>query len=272
MLIKKALVTCTLLVTMTQAHAHRQWLLPSSTQIDAKEAWVTIDGAVSENLFDFDTNALDLDNLQIVAPDGSLLSPSNSVTTKFRSSADIKLAQKGTYKISNVSQNVMASYTLNGESKRWRGTEENMTQIPSEAKDINVSRTFTRLETYVTVDKATDSVLSMTGQGLELLPLNHPNELFSKESTRFKVLLEGKPLVNHMVSIIAGGVRYRGILGEIAAVSDKNGVIEVTWLNAGMYYLKTTYPQAGEMLADGKRPAMPAKRYNYALTAEVLAQ
>ncbi|HQV80866.1 MAG TPA: DUF4198 domain-containing protein [Agitococcus sp.] len=273
MLIKKTVVACALLVAVTQVHAHRQWLLPSSTQIDAKEAWVTIDGAVSENLFDFDTNALALDNLQIVAPDGSLLSPSNSVTTKFRSSADIKLAQKGTYKISQSSQNIMATYTLNGESKRWRGTEENMTQIPSAAKDINVSRTFTRLETYVTVDKATNSVLSMTtGQGLELLPLNHPNELFSKESTRFKVLLDGKPLVNHMVSIIAGGVRYRGILGEITAVSDKNGVIEVTWLNAGMYYLKITYPQADEMLVDGKRPAMPTKRYNYALTAEVLAQ
>lgn len=273
MLIKKALLTCTLLVTMTQAHAHRQWLLPSSTQIDAKEAWVTIDGAVSENLFDFDTNALDLDNLQIVAPDGSLLTPSNRVTTKFRSSADIRLVQKGTYKISNTSHNVMATYVLNGESKRWRGTEDKMAQeIPTEATDINVSRSFSRLETYVTVNKITDSVLSMTGQGLELLPLNHPNELFSQEKTHFKVLLDGKPLINKLVSIIAGGVRYRGILGEITAVSDKNGVIEVKWPNAGMYYLKIAYPQADEMLADDKRPDMPPKRYSYALTLEVLPQ
>ncbi|MBK7301532.1 MAG: hypothetical protein IPI79_15310 [Moraxellaceae bacterium] len=48
-------------------------VLAFSTQIDAKEAWVTIDGAVSENLFDFDSNALALESLQIIAPDGSTI-------------------------------------------------------------------------------------------------------------------------------------------------------------------------------------------------------
>ena len=55
---------------------------------------------------------------------------------------DSKLSQKGTYRISQASQNVMASYSLNGEQKRWRGTEEKMAkELPVDTKDIKVSRT-----------------------------------------------------------------------------------------------------------------------------------
>lgn len=269
-MLKKTILALSLFMLLPQAHAHRQWLLPSSTQIDAKEGWVTIDGAVSENLFDFDTNALALDNLHIIAPDGSQLVAETVVKSKFRSSADIKLPQKGTYKISQTSLNVMATYSSNGEEKRWRGTEEKMAQeMPADATDINVSKTHNRLETYVSYGASTNSVLKVIGQGLELLPLSHPNQLFVQETTRFKVLLDGQPVTNTKVSVIAGGVRYRGVLNEITAMSDKEGVISVKWPFAGMYWLKIAYPQLEEM-PDGKRPPMPPKRYSYAATLEVL--
>lgn len=267
---KKTIIALSLLLLLPQAHAHRQWLLPSNTQVDGKEGWVTIDGAVSENVFDFDTNALVLDNLQIIAPDGSEIKPELVTKTKHRGSADIKLPQKGTYKISHTSQNVMASYTLNGEQKRWRGTEDKMAkEIPAEATEVKVSRTYNRLETYVSYDSSTDSVIKAAGTGLELLPLSHPTELFAQETSRFKVLLDGQPVANTKVSVIAGGVRYRGVLNEITAVSDKEGVISVKWPFAGMYWLKVAYPQLEEM-PDGKRPPMPEKRYSYAATLEVL--
>ncbi|PTQ89355.1 DUF4198 domain-containing protein [Agitococcus lubricus] len=269
-MLKKTILSLSLLMLMPSAQAHRQWLLPSSTQIDAKEAWVTIDGAVSENVFDFDTNALSLDNLDVIAPDGSQIKAEAAIKTKFRSSVDIKLPQKGTYKISQNAQSVMATYRLNGEEKRWRGTEEKMAQeIPADATDIKVSRTYSRLETYVTNDTANDTVLKATGTGLELVPLTNPTELFAQETTRFKVLLEGKPVPDSKVSVIAGGVRYRGVLNEITAVSDKDGIISIKWPFAGMYWLKAAYPQLPDMV-DGKRPPMPEKRYSYAATVEVL--
>ncbi len=272
-IIQKTVLAMSLLVVLPQAQAHRQWLLPSSTQIDTKEPWVTIDGAVSEQLFDLDTNALLLDNLLITAPDGSAVMPETSHKGKFRSSVDIKLSQKGTYRISQASQNVMASYSLNGEQKRWRGTEEKMAkELPVDAKDIKVSRTFARLETFVSAGKPSPNVLTPIGQGLELVSVNHPNELFAKETAKFTVLLDGKPLANTAVSIIAGGVRYRGILGEIKAQSDANGVVQVTWPYAGMYWLNVNYPKAAEMQADGTRAPMPEKRYTYAATLEVLPQ
>lgn len=266
---KQTIVALSLFALLPQAHAHRQWLLPSETNVDAKEAWVTIDGAVSENLFDFDTNAIALDNLEVLTPDGSQVKPDLVVKTKFRGTADIKLTQKGTYKITQNAINVMASYQLNGEEKRWRGTEEKLTQeIPAEATELKVSRSYNRLETYVTNDKATNTVLKAAGTGLELLPLSNPTELFAKETTRFKVLLDGQAVPNSKVAIIAGGVRYRGVLNEVTAVSDKDGIISVKWPFAAMYWLKASYPQLPEMV-DGKRPPMPEKRYSYAATVEV---
>ena len=107
----------------------------------------------------------------------------------------------------------MATYRLNGEEKRWRGAEEKMAQeIPAEATDLKISRTYNRLETYVTADQPTDTVLKAVNQGLELLPLSHPNNLYAQETTRFKVLLDGKPVADSKISVISGGVRYRGVL------------------------------------------------------------
>lgn len=271
--IKKVVLAVLLLAVLPSAQAHRQWLLPSSTQIEAKEAWVTIDAATSENLFDFDSNALALDGLQIIAPDGSTIAPESTSKGKFRSSADIKLSQKGTYKIRLESQNVMANYTLNGEQKRWRGTEDKMaTEIPAEAKDLKVSRTFNRLDTFVTSGKPSASVLKPVGQGLELVAVSHPNELFAKEKSTFNVLFDGKPLANAVVTIAAGGVRYRGVLNEITATTNAQGEFNVTWPFAEMYWLKLSYPAAPTMKVEGAPAEMLEKRYSYAATLEVLPQ
>lgn len=255
------------------AQAHRQWLLPSDTQVDAKEAWVTIDGAVSENLFDLDSNALALDGLKVIDPSGAAVEPQNLSKSKMRSSFDLRLQQLGTYKISVVSQNVMANYTLNGEQKRWRGTEEKMAQeVPADAKDLKVSRTYGRLETFVSSGKPSDKVLEASGQGLEIVPLSNPTEQFASESSSFRVLLDGKPLADQVVSVIPGGVRYRGVLNEQAVTTNAKGEFSVKWPFAGMYWLNASYPKREEMSADGKRPDAPAKRYTYAATLEVLPQ
>lgn len=253
------------------AQAHRQWLLPSATQVDAKEAWVTIDGAVSENLFEADSTALALDGLTVIDPTGAPVEPQNRSKGKMRSSFDLRLLQPGTYKISVVSQNVMASYTLNGEQKRWRGAEDKMAQdIPAAARDVKVSRTYGRLETFVSSGKSSDTVLTASGQGLEIVPLGNPTEQFAGDSNRFRVVLDGKPLAGQVVSLIPGGVRYRGVLNEQTVMTNGEGEFVVQWPFAGMYWLNTSYPKRDDVNAEGKALETPAKRYTYAATLEVL--
>ena len=52
------------------SNAHKAWLLPSVT-VSTVDQWVTIDAAVSNNLFYFDHNPLRMESLAITAPDGS---------------------------------------------------------------------------------------------------------------------------------------------------------------------------------------------------------
>ncbi len=64
------------------SHAHKTWLLPSAT-VSTVDQWVTIDAAVSNDLFYFNHVPLRLDSLMITAPDGSKIAPENSHTGKY---------------------------------------------------------------------------------------------------------------------------------------------------------------------------------------------
>lgn len=259
-----------LLALSASAQAHRPWLLPSASEVDGKEPWVTVDAAVSENLFDADTVAIKLDNLAITGPDGQPVKPEAVFHGKLRASAEVKLSQPGTYKFSLQNTSAMASYTVNGESKRWRGAASELDKaLPAQAEGVQVSRTVQRLETYVSANANTDKTLAASGAGLELLPLSHPGDLRVGERARFRVLLNGQPLANQEVAIVPGGVRQRGVLKDFAATSDAKGEFSVNWPLAQMYWLQASYPPRAPAPAAGQpRPPMPAERFVTAITVE----
>ena len=59
------------------AQAHSVWMKPSSTVL-SKADWVTVDAAVSNDMFFFNHRPLGLDKLVITAPDGSTVEPKNA--------------------------------------------------------------------------------------------------------------------------------------------------------------------------------------------------
>ncbi|MFT4251420.1 MAG: DUF4198 domain-containing protein, partial [Caulobacter sp.] len=50
------------------AHAHRGWLVPSATVLSGDGAWVTVDAAVSNELFYPDHRPMRLDAVVITTP------------------------------------------------------------------------------------------------------------------------------------------------------------------------------------------------------------
>jgi uncharacterized GH25 family protein len=200
------------------------------------------------------------------------VTPQNLLTGHLRSSFDVQLAKPGTYKAAIVQQNVMASYMLNGEMKRWRGTEETFAkEIPAGATDVKATRMASRLETFFSANALSDGVFKPTGSGLEFVPVTNPTDLRSGEKATWRFLIDGKPAANQAFSLIPGGVRYRGVLGEIRMSTDAKGEITFTLPAGGQYMLSSSWPTAAPA-ADGERPAMPARRLSYAATLEVLAQ
>ena len=53
------------------ASAHKAWLQPSQTVLAGNNPWITVDAAVSNDLFYFNHVPLRLDNVAVIAPDGS---------------------------------------------------------------------------------------------------------------------------------------------------------------------------------------------------------
>ena len=244
-------VVAALAAAALPAQAHRPWLLPSAAVVDGPQTVVTIDAAISEDLFEFDSFPLALDALQVTAPDGSALATQSRAEARRRISFDVDLVQKGTYRIAGVTDTAMATYKdkAGGEAKRWRGPAAALAQsVPADAQELQVNYMLSRAETFVTRDAPGPVAPALAGKGLELQPLTNPTDLSVGDTSRFRLLLDGKPYANADVTVIRGGNRYRYKIGELALHTDAKGEFAVTWPEAGRYWLGANH---------GGRPAGP---------------
>lgn len=253
------------------ASAHRQWMMPSSTVLSGDDVWVAVDAAVSNDLFYFEHQPLRLDAVKAWAPDGTEVTIENKATGRYRSTFDVHLTQKGTYRIASVADMLMGSYDLNGKTERLpRGTTTaNLAErVPAGATNVRTAEANNRNEIFVTVGEPTTTLFKPTGKGIELVPVTHPNDLIAGEAATFQFLLDGKPAADLPVTVIPGGIRYRDQLGEMHLKTGADGKVEISWAEPGMYWLNVTTPQAG-----GEEGAPPpiARRASYVTTLEVLA-
>lgn len=230
------------------AHAHRMWVLPYETTIAGDSAWVTFDIAVSNDIFQIDHNGPRVEKIDVLTPDGKTEEPKNILAGQLRTSFDVNLTQQGTYKVAIASSNLMARWeTDDGKRASWpeRGAKANPEDfakaVPANAKNLEVSQNSRRVETYVTLGAPSKQVLKPTNQGLELLPVTHPNDLRIDEPTEFKFLIDGKPAIGAKVTIIAGGTRYRSSPQEAELETDKNGSVRIKWQSAGLYWIGASY-------------------------------
>ena len=233
------------------ANAHRAWMLPSATVVSGASTWVSIDAAVSNELFYADHNPMKLDGVVVYAPDGSVEKPQNALTAKYRSTFDVQLSKPGTYKIASVSSSVTASWTQDGQVKRFRGSADDFArQVPAGAADLKTIRGTSRNETFVTRDALTTTVLEPTGKGLELVPVTHPNDLVASEAATFKFLLDGKPAADLEVAFAPGNSRYRATPGDFKVKTGADGSFKVTFPEAGLYWMNATV-RSGEVARGG---------------------
>ena len=246
------------------AHAHNVWLLPSATVL-SKADWITVDAAVSNDLFFFNHNPLRLDNLAVTAPDGTAVNAENKHTGKFRSVFDLQLKQAGTYRLAVTNGGLFANWKdkATGQAKRWRGTPDKLSEIPADAVDLNVVQSLGRVETYVTVGKP--SALKPTGQGLEFVPVTHPNDLVKGEKATFAFTVDGQPVPGMEVVLVNGGTRWRDKLDEIKATTDAKGQFSVTWPSTGVYWIDADHKDAKTSVPQAKE-----RRLSYVGTVEVL--
>ena len=264
------------------ADAHRAWMLPSSTVLSGDAPWVTVDAAAGNGIFYFDHFPMMLEGvgtppansnrqpapLTITAPDGSEVAPQNGHLGRLRSSFDLQLEQKGTYKIAIAnSGRVMGMYELNGERERVMGSLDDIVkQIPADAERVNIIRSDSRMELFVTSGNPTEDVLNPSGQGLELQPVTHPNDLYADEAAEFVFLLDGQPAPGLEITLIPAGSRYRDSEQSRELTTDADGKVSIEWGQAGLFWLEAEYKQV-----EGLEAPVTQRRASYSTTLEVLA-
>lgn len=264
----------------TPAMAHRQWLLPSTTTLAGTSEYVTVDAAVSNDLFYADHVAIDPAQVKVRAPDGSAGKIENAAKGQYRGTFDVKIDKPGTWVIGMERSGVGGTFKVGEETWRvgtMRGRNGGMggpgmagapqaasapaggpvapgrapmksvatvAEIPTNATDVKLTETLGKIVTFVTADAPTRTAFAPTGKGLEFDPITHPSELVSDEEAQFRFLVDGKPAAGVKVNVVPGGKKYRSAEEAQELTTGADGVLKVKWPVAGMYWISANVTDA----------------------------
>ncbi|EDY85047.1 hypothetical protein VDG1235_4681 [Verrucomicrobiia bacterium DG1235] len=263
--LKKIALATTLAAIATSALAHRQWILPSTSILSGEDQWISVEAAISNNLYFPNHHAIALDNITVLGPSGQALEKHSAAQGKIRSTFELQLEANGSYRIFSGRSGMFASWEEDGERKRKRGTAEEFAAMDLASMDkLQLRENASRVETIVT--SGAPSEIAVSGKGLEFEFKTHPNDLFTGESASFRVLLNGKPTAGVEVTVVQGNDRFRNEAGDLTFVSGEDGLVEIEWPQAGRYWIN-----ASANIAGADFHGIPLKRSaSYTLTVEVL--
>ena len=194
-----------------------------------------------------------------------LVKMKNVAKGELRSMFDFKPEKTGTYRVTMLMTGVMGGYKdANGQPKRLRGSvEEVLKQIPADAKEVRVTENLRRMETFVSLGKP--SALALTGKGLELKPVTHPNDLVASEEATFEFHLDGKPAADLELELVADGIRYRDGVDAMKLKTDAKGQVKIKFPRAGLFWLNADATDKKTSIAKATE-----RRLGYIATLEVL--
>ena len=199
----RLLAAAALLSIPAALSAHRMWLLPSATVFSGTDGWVTVDAAVSNDLFFFDHQPLRLDGVKVWQPDGSEGKLQNGATGRYRSMFDVKLDKPGTWKIGT--QMSARHGQLQGRWRREAPRRSSRSAAAGRARPADRRRhprQRDRREDHRGVGpqrdlrdrgRADHHRLQADRQGPRVRTVTHPDELVAGETAKFRFLVDGKP-------------------------------------------------------------------------------
>jgi len=247
------------------ALAHSPYLLPGNVKT---RSVLSVEAALTDNLFLPDM-AYGNHGFSFTTPSGKTEKiPDEAVfTLPTRTIMEYKLTdpEAGTYRVTagpRISQS--RSWEINGETKRSRDPNE---AIPEGAVLKSNSESHASLDVYITVGKAeTPTIPKATGQGLEFVPITHPNQLTVAGVFEFVVQFNGKPLAGHDVSISYSNRDYSGKSSRASVKTDASGKARYKLDKPGLYMASVRFSEEGAVSAD-----KPNLSYSKTLTFNVTA-
>jgi hypothetical protein len=287
------------LVMAQSAQAHTPYLKPTTFAPD--RAFVTVEAALSETFFVPDFPIRSAGDYWVTGPTGVPAKAEGVTNLKEFTAIEVSLPTEGTYRISTgdrpgrttkwakvdgawkmVRSPIAGAGAGPGQGRPAEPPRMGEANRPAEAgrpagpsrfieeaavppgAETRTSQAFSRVETYVSRGAPSREALKPTGQGLELEPVSHPNEIFAGEAFKFRLLMDGKPLPGLAFTVARGGDAYAESRYGFTGRTDAAGGGAVTFAQPGVYLLETSYPARSENPAEPK-----ARSAQFTLTFEV---
>lgn len=257
-------ISTSCLVTLT-AHAHTPYLLPSSFDVQPKDA-IGVDAGFTEKFFMSDVAFGDT-AFSIVTPAGARIPFGDIHQFKQRTVAEQKLPdEKGTYRLSTGPRlgAIFRTWERNGKTESSRDPKQ---AVPADAKLLSHYQSLSVSEAYVTAGKPSTKALEAVGKGLEIVAITHPSDLFVNEKFEFTVQYDGKPLAKQKVSIYRSAMDLASQSTVQNLTTDADGKVALPLTKSGIYLALVRYQGAAPVGA-----AAPMYGNNYTLTFRVLDQ
>lgn len=181
------------------AFAHTPYLAPNDFS-PQPGATVALDAAFAE-IFFVPEVAFDNSRFNVTGPDGSTITLDKVDVQKLRTVAEFALPKRdGTWRFSTGPRlgAQFRTWEINGKRESARDPAQ---KIPDGAKLISHFQSLTLAEAYVSAGAPNQAALKPRGQGLELVPIDHPNDLYVGEKFSFRILFDGKPLAGQTVEV-----------------------------------------------------------------------
>ncbi|ABM01013.1 DUF4198 domain-containing protein [Shewanella amazonensis] len=246
----KRLIPLTALLFLPLTQAHDRWILPTHFNVsaeDGKGVWISADVSASNQVFEVD-KPFGAEDVLIVTPEGNTDRPSSSYRGSRRSVFDYQLTGEGTYRLEKEAKpRYFSRYKIKGQDTPVRSNLDKAATraaMPKDAVELESALYFSRVESYVTLNKPSDKAFAPKGEYLELVPVTHPADFVEGEPLSLKLLFNGKPAEGVKVNVVADGTRYRNQIEEVSLVSDKAGLVQFTPARAGRFLLHAEYEEA----------------------------
>src|SRR5690606_62767 len=209
----KPLLVAALVLGSVAVQAHRAWILPQETVLSGEGRWVSFDAAVSNDVFLANYNPGRFNDVKVQQPDGSESGVQHRATGKFPTNVDVEAKREGTYRTGVASRRRRGLWEEEGTGRMdpGRGEQDSAAglkkAVPENAEKLVVSQASRRMETFVTLGAPSEKNLQPTGEGLELVPVTHPNDLYAGEAAEFRFVMDGEPVQGVEVTLIREGTR-----------------------------------------------------------------
>lgn len=220
--------------TASQSSAHTPYIAPTSFEpVMGKMA--SFDASFAEEFF-IPEAAFNKGHFMVTTPNGESVKPDSMAELKTRVVLEHELKDEGTYRITTGARQgaTFLIYDLDGEEKRVMNPKE----AAPEGADVKFHfQSITRADTYVSRKAPSNGALKVEAEGLQILPVDNPTELFADEAFSIKILLDNKGMADQEILVYRANQEKSK---PMSFATNKEGLASLT-LPAGKYLLRARY-------------------------------